>query len=50
MNRRKSQPETVRVRLLCILSGKETFGVGQIVALDPANAERLIAMGAAERV
>ena len=47
----KSKAAKVAVRLLCILSGDgESWSAGQIVEVDPAEAERLVKMGAAEAV
>lgn len=39
------------VRMLCILSGKHrSWGVGSRVEMEPAEAKRLIDLGAAEAV
>ena len=51
MTQNKKAPSKVSVRLLCILSGSgESWSAGQVVQVDPAEAERLIGMGAAEAV
>ena len=47
----KSKAAEVAVRLLCILSGDGvSWSAGQVVQVAPAEAERLIGMGAAEAV
>lgn len=46
---RKAQPKLIRVKMKCILSGNgETWRVGSIIPVDPDEAERLVAIGAAE--
>lgn len=46
-----AKPNLVDVRMLCILSGNgESWGVGEVVPVDAAEAERLIGLGAAEAI
>lgn len=44
-----AKPDTVAVRLLCILSGDGwSWDAGSVIDVAPDEAERLIAIGAAE--
>jgi hypothetical protein len=46
----KATPATVSVRLRCILSGFEgSPGPGSVVRVDAGEAQRLIALGVAEK-
>lgn len=43
------KPAKVQIKMLCILSGDgEEWNPGDTLAVDPAEAERLVALGAAE--
>ena len=51
MTQNKRSPAKVSVRLLCILSGDgQSWPKGETVQVDPAEADRLIGLGAAEAV
>lgn len=48
---KKLAPKKVQVRLSCVYSGDgEAWGVGSVIEVDAAEADRLVGLGVAEIV
>lgn len=50
-NETPAKAKTAKVKLSCVYSGEgESWGIGQVIEVDAAEAERLISLGVATAV